>query len=138
MGAGLSLPLSSSPPTNHPSWRTRLLAANQHFQLPPSVPPESPWSKRGFCRQRVFPLLAKSSRGREGLFDFCCARESFCPRDIVLIWLDEKTAGGGRFRLEIEGNRSWEGDSEERKPISVIPFSSPPFGLTPDERGWRR
>ena len=62
------------------------------------------------------------------------ARESFCPRDIVLIWFDEKTAGGGeeggggRFKFEIGGN-SAEGDSEERKPILVIPFSSPPFGL---------
>ena len=50
-------------------------------------------------QKRILPtkeewLEKEETEEERRLFDFCCARESFCPRDIVLIWFDEKTAGG--------------------------------------------
>ena len=48
----------------------------------------------------------------------------------------KRRAAGSSRTLEIEGNS--EGDSEERKPILVIPFSSPPFGLWMEEEARKR
>ena len=88
MGAGLSLTLSSSP---RPTIRVRGLVCWPRTNTSNSLP--SPrGAKEDFADKGGLPLLAEA----EGLFDFCCVRESFCPRDIVLIWFDGKTAGGRR------------------------------------------
>ena len=126
---------------------------------PPPPPPtlvswprrsSSPLSKRGFCRQRRngcwFAPSSPPPPPRSWLFDFCCARESFCPRDIVLIWFDEKTAGGVWLPLlqQIEGNSGLElcqirilGDP---KVVSFANFDREPWVTSPELEvlTWRR